>query len=72
MEERYAGGRTGKGADDTVLAMLFALWGVRQCPPEFEADFEMQAMRGFPMRIDLGLNRTNPRCRALSREGACR
>jgi hypothetical protein len=59
LEERYAGGRTGKGSDDTVLAMFLALWAVRQCPPGVRADFEMRHAR-IPDAIDLGLNRTNP------------
>ena len=59
MEERYAGGRTGKGADDTVLAMMLALWAVRQCPPQARADFEMRFTR-IPTATELGLNRTSP------------
>lgn len=59
MEEKYAGGRTGKGSDDTVLACALALWAVRQCPPGVRADFEMRHVR-IPDAIDLGLNRTNP------------
>ena len=59
MEEKYAGGRTGKGSDDTVLACALALWAVRQCPPGVRADFEMRHAR-IPDAIDLGLNRTNP------------
>jgi hypothetical protein len=57
MEEKYAGGRTGKGADDTVLACGLALWAVRQCPPGARADFETR--RAFvPNAVDLGMNRT--------------
>jgi hypothetical protein len=58
MEEQYAGGRSGKGADDTVLACGLALWAVRQCPPGERADFEMRQTR-IPDAIDLGLNRTH-------------
>jgi hypothetical protein len=58
MEEKYAGGRTGKGADDTVLACGLALWAVRQCPPGARADFEMRQAY-IPTAVDLGLNRTN-------------
>jgi hypothetical protein len=58
MEERYAGGRTGKGADDTVLACGLALWAVRQAPPNARADFETRRMKA-PTAVDLGLNRTD-------------
>ena len=58
MEEKYAGGRTGKGSDDTVLACGLALWAVRQCPPGARADFEMKTQH-IPTAVDLGLNRTN-------------
>lgn len=58
LEEKYAGGRTGKGADDTVLACGLALWAVRQCPPGARADFEMRQAH-IPNAVDLGLNRTN-------------
>ena len=58
MEEKYAGGRTGKGADDTVLACALALWAVRQCPPGARSDFEMRQAH-IPNAVDLGLNRTN-------------
>jgi hypothetical protein len=58
MEERYAGGRTGKGADDTVLACGLALWAVRQAPPNAVADFETRRMK-VPTAVDLGLNRTD-------------
>jgi hypothetical protein len=57
-EEQYAGGRTGNGADDTVLAMFLALWAVRQCPPGARADFEMRQQH-IPSAVELGLNRTN-------------
>lgn len=57
MEEQYAGGRTGKGADDTVIAAGLALWAVRQCPPGARADFEMRQSR-IPTATELGLNRT--------------
>jgi hypothetical protein len=56
-EEKYAGGRTGKGADDTVLACGLALWTVRQCPPGARADFEMRNIH-IPNAVELGLNRT--------------
>jgi hypothetical protein len=56
-EEKYAGGRTGKGADDTVLACGLALWAVRQAPPGARADFETRFAR-IPNAVDLGLNRT--------------
>jgi hypothetical protein len=58
MEEKYAGGRTGKGADDTVLACGLALWAVRQAPPNARADFEMKQQH-IPNAVDLGLNRTS-------------
>jgi hypothetical protein len=58
MQERYAGGRTGKDADDTVMACGLALWAVRQCPPGARADFEMKQQH-IPTAVDLGLNRTN-------------
>lgn len=57
MEEKYAGGRTGKGADDCVLGCGLALWAVRQCPPGARSDFEMRAAR-IPDAVDLGLNRS--------------
>lgn len=56
-EEMYGGGRTGKGGDDTVLAMFLALWAVRQCPPGARADFEMRNVH-IPNAVDLGMNRT--------------
>jgi hypothetical protein len=56
-EEMHAGGRSGKGADDRVLAMYLALWAVRQCPPGARADFEMKRAH-IPNAVDLGLNRT--------------
>lgn len=56
-EDMYAGGRTGKGSDDTVLACGLALWAVRQCPPGARADFEMRHTR-IPNAVDLGMNRT--------------
>jgi len=58
-EEQYAGGRTGRGSDDRVLAMFLALWAVRQCPPGVRSDFEMRRI-GIPSAVDLGLNRTQP------------
>ena len=55
-EEKYAGGRTGKGHDDTVLACGLALWAVRQAQPG------ALGLRGALCpdsdAIDLGLNRT--------------
>jgi hypothetical protein len=56
-EEQYAGGRSGRGSDDRVLAMFLALWAVRQCPPGVRADFEMRRTH-IPTAVDLGLNRT--------------
>jgi hypothetical protein len=58
QEERFAGGRTGKGADDTIMACALALWAVRQAPPNARADFEMKQQH-IPNAVDLGLNRTS-------------
>jgi hypothetical protein len=58
-EDKYAGGRTGKGADDTVLACGLALWAVRQAPVGARSDFEMRQTH-IPNAVDLGLNRTTP------------